>query len=167
MVMVHLVNYATDIGIASFMAATFISFLGLASFFGRIIMGAWSDRIGSNNAILICGVLLGASLIFLLFTGDPWTFYLFAVFFGFAYGGEVPQMPSLVGRYFGLRAAAALVGVIVAFAGIGGATGAWLAGRIFDATQSYQFAFIVAILVSLASTIIMLVLKKVRPITPD
>ena len=167
MVMVHLVNYATDIGISSFMAATFISFLGIASFFGRIIMGAWSDRISSNNVIIICGVLLFASLIFLLFTRDPWAFYLFAVIFGFSYGGEVPQMPALVGRYCGLSTVASLIGIIAGISGIGGAAGAWLAGRIFDATQSYQIAFIVAILVSLASTIIMLVLKKVKPITPD
>jgi len=167
LVMVHLVNYATDIGISSFMAATFISFLGFASFFGRIIMGAWSDRIGSNNVIITCGVLLFASLIFLLFTREPWAFYLFAVTFGFSYGGEVPQMPVLVGRYYGLRTVASLVGIIAGLAGIGGAAGAWMAGRIFDATQSYQVAFIVAILVSLASTIIMVMLKRVKPVTPD
>ena len=167
MVMVHLVNYATDIGISSLIAATFLSFIGIASFSGRIAMGAWSDRIGGNNAIIISGALMGGSLIFLLFTGELWTFYLFAVIFGFAYGGEVPQMPVLVGRYYGLRAAAALVGIIVAFSGFGGALGSWLAGRIFDITQSYQAAFIVAIVSSLAAITVMLILKKVKPIVPD
>ncbi len=160
MVMVHLVNYATDIGISSLIAATFLGFIGIASFAGRIVMGAWSDRIGGNNAIIISGVLLGGSLILLLYTGELWTFYLFAVIFGFGYGGEVPQMPVLIGRYYGLKVAAALVGIIVSFAGFGGGLGAWMAGRIFDVTQSYQTAFTIAIVAIFAAIGVMFMLKR-------
>lgn len=162
-VMVHLVSYATDIGISSLTAATFLGFIGIASFFGRIVMGAWSDRIGGNNAIIIAGVMLGGSLVFLLYTGELWTFYLFAVIFGFAYGGEVPQMPVLIGRYYGLKVAAALVGFIISFAGFGGGLGAWMAGRIFDVTQSYQIAFTIAVVAIFAAIGVMFMLKKVKP----
>jgi MFS family permease len=162
--MVHLVNYATDLGISSLIAATFVSIIGLSGFFGRILMGASSDRIGTNNAVLICGIALVAGFIVLLFTREVWAFYLFAVIFGFSYGGEVPQTPALVERYFGLKAVASLVGVAVAFAGLGGAFGAWLAGRIFDVTQSYQAAFTVAIAAGAILTVIALLLKKVSPL---
>lgn len=166
MVMIHLVNYATDMGITSFIAATFISIIGLGGFLGRLIMGTASDRIGSNNALSICCAILMITMVFLIFARELWMFYLFAVIFGFAYGGEVPQMPVLVGRFFGLRAVAALVGVVVFGATIGGAIGVWMGGQIFDVTQSYQVAFIIAAIASLAAVIITLTLKKVKAVFP-
>ena len=89
------------------------------------------------------------------------------VIFGFAYGGEVPQMPALVGHFFGLRAVGALVGIVVFGATTGGAIGAWVGGRIFDVTQSYQLAFTIAAIASLSAVIIMLMLKKVKAVIPD
>ena len=165
-VMVHLVNYATDIGITSLIAATFISIIGVGSFVGRLLMGTASDRIGGNNALLICCTILTAALVFFIFAGELWTFYLFAIVFGFAYGGEVPQMPVLLGRFFGLRAVATLVGTVVFGATVGGALGAWAAGQIFDMTQSYQMAFIIAAVASLAAVLITLMLKKAKAVTP-
>jgi len=162
--MVHLVNYATDIGVSSLIAATFISTIGVASFLGRILMGALTDRIGTNNTALLCGVFLGMSFVILFFTREGWMFYLFAIIFGFSYGGEVPQIPALVGRYFGFKAAASLVGIVVTFAGLGGALGAWLAGRIFDATNSYQAAFILAIAASVIIIAILVMLKRIKPV---
>ncbi|TET66981.1 MAG: MFS transporter [Dehalococcoidia bacterium] len=166
MVMIHLVNYATDIGIASLIAATFISIIGVGSFLGRLIMGTASDRIGSHNALLICCIILMITLVFLVFTQELWMFYLFAIIFGLAYGGEVPQMAVLVGHFFGLRAVAALVGVVVFGATIGGAIGAWVGGQVFDVTQSYQLAFTIAAIVSLLAVIITLMLKKAKAVIP-
>ncbi len=160
MVMVHLVNYATDIGIASLYAAIFISIIGIGSFIGRITMGGASDRIGANTALVICCAIMVTTLIFLVFAREPWMFYLFALVFGFAYGGEVPQMPVLIGQFFGMRAVATLVGVTVLGATIGGAFGAWVGGQIFDVTQSYQLAFTIAAATSFAAMTLTLMLKK-------
>jgi len=153
MVMVHLVNYATDIGITPLVAATFISVIGIGSITGRIAMGAFSDRLGSHNALLMCCIILVSTLVLLIFARDPWMFYLFAVIFGFAYGGEVPQMAALVGRFFGLRAVAALVGTIALGATTGGALGSYLAGHIFDVTDSYRLAFSIAASASLMAIV--------------
>jgi MFS family permease len=87
---VHIVNYATDIGIAPLVAATFISVIGVVSIAGRLTMGIWSDRISVHNSLIICCALMVAALVFLVFTQALWEFYLFAVIFGFCYGGEVP-----------------------------------------------------------------------------
>jgi MFS family permease len=161
MVMVHLVNYATDIGIAALFAATFISIIGIGSFIGRITMGGASDRIGANSALVICCAIMMATLTFLIFAREPWMFYLFALVFGFAYGGEVPQMPVLVERFFGMRAVATLVGVTVLGATIGGAFGAWMGGQIFDVTQSYQLAFTIAAATAFTAMALTFMLKKV------
>jgi MFS family permease len=164
-VMVHLVNYATDIGTSSFIAATFISIIGAGSLLGRLSMGTASDRIGSINALLICCTILMTTMVWLIFSREVWMFYLFAIVFGFAYGGEVPQMPVLVGRFFGMRALAVLVGMVVFGATIGGAIGAWAAGQVFDITQSYLLAFTIAVAASFTAIIITAMLKKVKPPT--
>ena len=164
MVMIHLFNFATDIGIDSLIAATFISIIGIGSFLGRLLMGAASDRIGPDNALVACGIIMLSTLSFLIFAREPWMFYLFAIVFGFAYGGEVPQMPVLVGRFFGLRAVAALVGVIVFGSTIGGAFGAWVGGKVFDVTQSYQLAFTIAIATSLIVVMLTVIQKRVKPV---
>jgi len=100
------------------------------------------------------------TLLWLVFARELWMFYLFAIVFGFAYGGEVPQMPTLVGQFFGLRAVAALVGIIVTSVAVGGALGSWIAGRIFDVTQSYQVAFIIATVASFIAVITTAFLKR-------
>ena len=167
MIMVHLVNYATDLGITPLVAATLLSVVGIGSMLGRLAMGAASDRIGSSNALAICCVVLSISILWLVFTKELWMFYLFAIIFGFAYGGEVPQMAALVGQLFGLRSVAALVGIVLAGTSMGGALGAWVGGRIFDVTESYQIAFTIAVVVSVAALTLVLTLRRARPAIPN
>ena len=162
MIMVHLVNYATDLGITPLVAATLLSVVGIGSMLGRLAMGAASDRIGSSNALAICCLVLSISILWLVFTKELWMFYIFAIVFGFAYGGEVPQMAALVGRLFGLRSVAALVGIVLGGTSMGGALGSWVGGRIFDVTGSYQIAFTIAVVVSVAALILVLTLRRGR-----
>ena len=166
MIMVHLVNYATDIGFTSLIAATLLSVVGIGSMLGRLIMGAASDRIGSGNALAICCLVLGISLLWLVFARELWMLYLFAAVFGFTYGGEIPQIAALVGKFFGLRSVATFVGVILIGLSIGGALGSLVGGRIFDLTQSYQIAFAIATVISFATLILVLMLRRVRTTIP-
>ena len=164
MVMIHLVNYATDMGISVLVAATFMSLIGLGSTVGRVAMGTAADRVGSRNALLICCSLLALTLAWLLIADQLWMLYLFSIVFGFAYGGEVPQMAALVGYFFGLRAVAALVGAVVLGATFGGALGAWTAGWIFDTAHSYDIAYAISVGVSVVAVAVTMLLRKQRSI---
>jgi MFS family permease len=66
------------------------------------------------------------------------------------------------GKNFGL-----IYGMLEGTIGIGGALGTWVAGYIFDRTQSYSWAFILAILFSLISILLVWFVapRKFRPIT--
>lgn len=160
LVIVHLVNYATDMKITPLVAASFVSLIGASSIGGRLAMGAGADRLGLYNTLIICCIVVAGSLISLLFTRAIWSFYLFAVIFGFAYGGEVPQIPLFVGKFCGTRAMATLVGLTLFVGNIGGALGPWVGGKIFDLTSNYIWAFIVGIVASLVALILALVLKR-------
>ncbi|MBI2868558.1 MAG: MFS transporter [Chloroflexi bacterium] len=159
-VLVHLVNYATDIGIATLVAVSFVSIIGIGSITGRLVMGASADRIGTNNALIFCCLLLFFALTWLTFARGLWMFYVFAIFFGFAYGGEVPQMAALVDKFFGLRAVAALVGVVQSGTHAGGSLGAWAAGKIFDVSNSYAIALMISALVGLAAFVLAVLLRR-------
>lgn len=159
-IMVHLVNYATDVGISPLVAATFISTIGAISVAGRVLMGMSSDRMGSSNSILLSCALLAIPLIWLPFVKSTWAFYAFAVIFGFAYGAEVPLIPMYIGQHFGTKALAALVGLNLCVSNIAGALGPWVSGKIFDITQSYQLAFWIIAVASVGSFLIALLLNK-------
>jgi MFS family permease len=141
MVMVHLVNYATDLGIDPLVAASLVSIIGIVSIAGRLVMGSGSDRLGPHNIMILVCALIFISLICLIFTSQLWAFYFFAVFFGFAYGGEVPQIPLLVGSIGGTKTLATLIGLILFLGNVGGALGPWVAGKMFDLGGHYQWAF--------------------------
>lgn len=162
LVQVHFVNYATDKGITSFVAATFLSVIGVFSVVGRLASGTVSDKIGHIRALIICCVIFTVSLIWLTFAEQLWMFYLFAILFGLSYGGEVPLMPLLIGQFFGLKAVMALVGVTMASSRAGGALGAWMGGAVFDATNSYTVAFIIAAITGLLSLLIIPMLRKAK-----
>jgi MFS family permease len=144
MIMIHLINYATDIGISSFQAAGFLGIIGLVSIIGRLFIGGASDRIGTYHSLIFCSILLLISLTVLFLDTSPRGFYVFAILFGFSYGGEVPQLPMLIAQIFGVRTMAALMGVVVFIGTIGGALGPWVGGKIYDLTQNYHYAFAIA-----------------------
>ena len=159
-VIIHLVNYATDMGIGPLVATTFMSVIGLFSIAGRLAGGVSSEKIGVHNVLILVRILLIASFICLILAKAIWEFYLFAIIFSVAFGGEITQAPLFMGRHYGTKTMATLVNYLGFFICIGGAAGAWAAGKIFDTTQSYHWAFVAGAIVTLASLIIVLLLKR-------
>lgn len=165
MVMVHLANHAIDIGIAPFQAATFIGTIGIVSIAGRLCMGSASDKIGTCNSLIICSLLRVVALVWLMVSTTATDFYIFAVLFGFAYGGEIPQYPLFIGQFFGTRAMATLIGLMLFVSNIGGALGPLTAGKIFDLTRGYTCAFILAIASGAMVLVMAFWLRKLHPDT--
>ena len=159
-VMVHMVNYATDRGIDSFIAATVMSVIGFISIAGRLSTGIIADKIGVFMSMIITSVFMVISFILLLFSDSVWMFYLSAVMFSIPYGGEVTQIPLLIGRYFGTRSMSTLMGITLFIIGLGGALGPWVAGKLHDVTGSYQWAFITGAITATVSIFIVLLLKQ-------
>jgi len=159
-VMVHLVSYATDSGIDPLVAATFVSVIGAVSIAGRLLTGVGTDKTGIYNTLIFTRLFLIAAFVILLFTRPVWSFYVFAAIFGFPYGGEIPQIPMFVGKYWGTKSMATLVGVNTFVITVGGALGSWGAGIIYDAAHSYHWAFIAAGISALVSLFLILVLMR-------
>jgi predicted MFS family arabinose efflux permease len=158
MIMVHLVNYATDMGFSPLTAATLMSIVGAVSIGGRLLSGVGSDKLGLQRTLMLTSVLMTASFVILILIKSFWALYLFTVIFGLCYGGEVTLVPLFVGRYWGTKNLATLVGFNSFANNIGGALGPWVAGAIFDATKSYQAAFIAGAASGLGCLVLVLLL---------
>ncbi len=140
---VHVVPYATDLGISAAGAANIMVTIGVLSIVGKVALGGAGDRIGNKQALIISFTLWALAYSWLLLAGEEWMLCLFAVAFGIAYGGNSTSQSPLVARLFGLSSHGLIFGVLGLGVTVGGALGPFIAAYIFDATGSYQVAFLV------------------------
>jgi len=155
MSMIHIYPHATDLGIPEVVAANFLLLIGIFSIIGRLTMGAVSDRLGGKRTLTICLIIQALVMFWLLRATDIWMFYLFAVVFGFAYAGSVPQLPVIAGELFKLRSIGAIIGVQMLGVAIGGAIGPIVGGYVFDVTGTYAIAFLVSGLCTVLAAILL------------
>lgn len=161
-VMVHVVPYATDIGVPVAAAATILSTIGILSIGGKIGMGSVGDRIGNKRAMIIIFFIILLSFLWLNLTSDLWMLYLFAIVFGIAYGGFAAVSSPLVAEYFGLRAHGIILGLATFALNTGGAIGSLVSGCLFDINSSYYWAFILCAILSVVGLILTILLKTMR-----
>ncbi|TET88019.1 MAG: MFS transporter [Dehalococcoidia bacterium] len=162
MVMYHLVAHAEDIGIPEMTAATFLSVIGATSIPGRILVGSASDKIGRKPVLIFCLLLQAVMMLWLIKSTSVWMFYLFAVIWGFGYGGWAPLMPAITAELFGLRHMGSILGLVAFSFGIGGAAGPALAGHIYTATDSYSTAWLIGAVGMFLAAMIIPLLKVPR-----
>ena len=160
LVVFHLVPYATDRGISPVMAATLMSVLGTANMAGKLTMGPVSDRIGRRTVIALCFGLEAAMLLWLIVAWGPWSLYLFAALFGFAYGGRMPMFPAITADLFGLGSLGVIYGLVGTSMSIGWGLGAFMGGYIFDIMQSYDYAFLLAAMLLLGGIGLLITLGR-------
>lgn len=156
-VIVHHVKYLVDLGVDRTWAASLFAVTGALSAVFRIFWGWLSDRIGREMTLTLGGFSFSLGILSLiLFQKNPSPFLLslFAFFFGAGWGSTAPMFMSIAGdlyrgRHFGL-----IYGLLEGMIGIGAAVGSWLAGYLFDQTQSYLGAFSLAILSCVISVLL-------------
>ena len=158
----HVVRYAIDLGVSPTVAAGVLGITGGVSIAGRIVMGGAAEKIGWKKALAICCFGAAAMILWLIGAKSLWMLYVFAIIYGFFYGGKVPQIPGLVGFFFGTKSLAELIGITHAIAILIGSGGPLLAGYIFDATGSYAVAFIICVVCFLAAGVLTMIAKPPR-----
>jgi len=138
---VHLVSHGLELGLGAQQAAWTLSTIGACSAFGRLTVGFLFDRWGGKTCLLVCLSVLCASLILLRFIEAANSLYVFAAFYGFAHGGLFTAVSPTVASVFGMRAHAALFGIILMSGTASGAFAQFMAGVWHDQTGDYTLAF--------------------------
>jgi len=140
-IMVHIVPHATDLGTSTIVAVSILTAIGGVGIIGRIGLGSTADRIGKKLTLIAVFVLMLVAFIWLIPAKETWMLFLFAVVFGFAFGGGDALLSPLVAELFGLKSHGVILGIVAFLSTVGGAIGPLLAGYIFDMTSSYQISF--------------------------
>ncbi|MBI4526841.1 MAG: MFS transporter [Deltaproteobacteria bacterium] len=137
----HIVAFASDLGIADFAAAGVLSVIGITAAIGRLLWGVISDRIGGRKTVMWCIILQTIAMFLVAFAETPSAFYLFAVGFGLAYGGVLPQYPVVIRELFGMRRFGTVYGMHSFATSIGMGGGGIVGGYLFDVSGSYFVPF--------------------------
>ena len=162
LVLTHLVPHVTDIGFSAVEAAAVLSLMGGTTTAGRVLLGTVSDRIGRKVTAIICTLTQAGALVWLIWAQELWMLYLFAVIYGFAYGGIGPCLAALVGDTFGLGKLGAILGVLDVGFGTGAAIGPVVGGLIFDLSGSYFVAFVLGAVVMVLVTLLVTLVRRER-----
>ena len=155
-VLVHNVKFLVDQGVEKMSAAFIFAMVGVISSIFRIFWGWLSDRIGREMTFtmgILCACLGVGSLLLIESNGSRLFTYSFFIFFGMGWGVSAPMFMSVSADLFKGRIFGLIYGFVEAGIGLAGALGAWLAGYLFDRTQTYSGAFMVAIIVMLLSCV--------------
>jgi len=157
---VHIVPYATDLGMQAVAASAILTIIGITGVGGRISLGFFSDRFGNKIIIVISFALLAAGYLGLLITGKIWMLYIFAAVYG-VFSGIGIIAATLMAEYFGMKSLGIITGAIVFANSFGGAIGPVVAGQIFDITGSYNMAFLLCVALGLISSMTIFLLKPI------
>jgi len=144
--LMHLVPLIQGVcGVAAEAGGPLLAML-IAAVAGRVFFGALSDRIGAMGAWMAAtGWQTALMMGFLLWDSLP-EFYLFAVLYGFGYGGVMTGVLVTARALAPPSRAASATGIVLAFGWLGHALGGWQGGAFFDLTGSYTASFAVATL---------------------
>jgi MFS family permease len=139
---VHIVAYCGDLGYGVARGADMLALMMAFGVVGRILSGVIADQWGGLRTLMLGSALQGIALVMYLFFDDLFSLYAISALFGLFQGGIVPSYAIVVREYFPAKEAGTRVGIVLMASLIGMALGGWMSGYIFDATGSYQAAFV-------------------------
>jgi MFS family permease len=142
--LVHVVGFAQTAGLSAFASAWVLSLLGISSVAGRVFWGVFADRHGARITLMITLLMQGTMVLWLVNTQDPVIFFLYALLWGFGYGGVGTQYGVVAREVYGTRLFGPGYSGQLCFAMVGMATGGFLGGYLFDISHGYVVAWLVS-----------------------
>lgn len=135
------VLFLRDSGYTTFQASAFLSRLLFAGLAGRVVVGYLVDRYTKKNVMALFYLILALAIPLLFLARQPAALWSFALVFGFAMGADYLLIPLVTAECFGLAALGKLLSLIIMADSLGQFLGPVLAGKIFEATHSYNLAW--------------------------
>ena len=137
--------------------------VGLFNIVGSLAMGWAVSRWRMKSLLSLVYASRGvAVLLFLLAPKTEAVVLVFAAFIGLTYLSTVPPTAGLVAKFFGTAHMATLFGFVMLSHQIGGFLGAWLGGKAFQATGSYDWMWYADIVLAVGAALIHLPIREAR-----
>ncbi|XP_062510328.1 monocarboxylate transporter 12-like [Corticium candelabrum] len=161
---VHLVKHAEDMNIEPREGALLITYIGISSILGRVVLGRAADHPLINRlyvvqlSIAIAGV---ANIVCPFFTNYSGLIF-YSLLFGMFNGAAVSLMPALLVDYLGIQKFAQALGLMLGAEALAVLLGPPSAGWIYDSTHSYHIAFYLSGAAMVSGAIVLAALPCLR-----
>ena len=156
----HVVAFAQDRGVSPLLAGNLLALMGLTGLIGVIAAGAVSDRVGPIWPTALAFAARVAVFALVLVDQSEISVAIFALVFGATFLVTAPLTVVFVAERFGRRQLGALTGLITMVHQICGGIGAYLGAAVFDATGTYNDAFLVMLVAAFVALLLTLMLRK-------
>jgi predicted MFS family arabinose efflux permease len=159
----HLPGVVAACGLSPQTGAWTLATIGLFNMLGSFAIGWAVDRYRMKTLLsLLYATRALAVLAFVLAPKTAEVFLVFGAVIGLTYLSTVPPTAGLVARLHGPRYMATLFGLVMMSHQLGGFLGAWLGGKAFEASGSYDWIWYADILLAVAAALIHLPIREPR-----
>jgi predicted MFS family arabinose efflux permease len=152
---IHMPSYLKDHGLTPDVAATALALIGLFNVFGTYGAGWLGQRVPKRHILSTIYALRALVItVFVLAPLTPWSVYLFAATMGLLWLSTVPPTNAIVAQIFGVQYMSMLGGFVFLSHQVGSFLGAWLGGKLYDATGSYTIVWWIAVALGVFAALI-------------
>jgi len=157
----HVPTYVIDRGLESWTAAAILSLIGLFNIFGSLFSGYLSTKMKKKVILAAIYGLRGISIcLFIFLPASNINAFIFGASFGFLWLSTVPATSGIVAHMFGTKHLGLLYGIVFLSHQIGSFFGSFLGGLFHDIYGSYDYAWYLAIALSIFAAIIHAPIKE-------
>ncbi len=159
----HLPGVVASCGLPAQVGAWSLAVIGLFNIVGSFAMGWAVGRWRMKSLLsLVYATRALAVLVFLLAPKTEAVVLVFAAVMGLSFLSTVPPTAGLVAKFFGPANMATLFGIVMLAHQIGGFLGAWLGGRVFEATGAYNWVWYIDIVLAIGAALVHLPIREAR-----
>jgi OFA family oxalate/formate antiporter-like MFS transporter len=123
-------------------ASSALGLAGALSLPAAILVGWLADRLGRGRVLAAVYTLRGVTYVFLLSASSDTMWFVAAFTLGLSWTGTVPLSSALAADAFGRKHLGLITGTMVMGMWVASGVAAFLAGLIYDQTQSYHLALV-------------------------
>ena len=158
---VHMPSYLKDNGLTPNVASTALALIGLFNVIGTYSAGMLGARLPYRYILSCIYALRSVTIVtFLLVPLSPWSVYIFAAVMGALWLSTVPPTNAVVAQIFGVKYLSMLSGFVFVSHQFGSFLGAWLGGKLYDATGSYNVVWWIAVALGVFAAIVNLPIRE-------
>ena len=151
----HVPGYMQDRGMAGWSATIILALIGFFNIFGTLGMGFLGTKYKKKNLLCILYALRAVSICVFIFSPPSLlNSIIFGITFGLLWLSTVPPTNGIVAQIFGTKYLSTLFGIVFLCHQFGAFAGAFLGGYFYDLYGSYDFAWYMAIALSIFATIV-------------
>tara|TARA_A100001015_G_scaffold243480_1_gene278459 strand:+ start:2065 stop:3285 length:1221 start_codon:yes stop_codon:yes gene_type:complete len=164
----HIPGYMQDRGMGGWSATIILALIGFFNIFGTLGMGYLGTRYKKKNLLCILYALRAISLcVFILSPPSLLNSIIFGITFGLLWLSTVPPTNGIVAQIFGTKYLSTLFGIVFLCHQFGAFAGAFLGGYFYDKYGSYDYAWYMAIALSIFATIVHYPINETRLLRVD